>query len=127
MPTALYRLYNAEDVLLYVGVANRIEERLGSHSGTKLWWAEVVRTEVEWFGSRDAAEKAEAVAINSESPLYNIFVPDLDGSGKGRIRYDAPPIAWSRGNPQYRSQYRLRREARERRAEAEATRPHATS
>ncbi len=122
MPTALYRLSNDADVLLYVGVANRIEERLSEHSGTKLWWSEVARRDVEWHASRDAAQRAEAVAINAENPLYNIVIPALDGSRKGRIRYDAPLIAWSRGNPQHRSKYRLQREAKER-AEAAVSRP----
>lgn len=121
MRAALYRIFNSAGQLLYVGVANRPEERLTSHAGSRRWWHEVAETRVEWHPSREDAEKAEAVAINFENPLYNIAIPELDGSGKSRMRYDAPAIAWSHGDPNYRSRYRLRREARER-AAAEASR-----
>ncbi len=112
-PTAVYRLFSREDVLLYIGAANRIEERFSTHRGTKRWWPEVARHEIEWHDKREAAERAEAVAINAERPLYNIMIPALDGSGRTTIRYDAPAIAWHRGDPHYRSRRRLQREARE--------------
>ena len=80
--TAVYRLYDATDVLLYIGVANRPDERWGTHRN-KPWWSQVARTEIEWHPNRDAALRCEAVAIREENPLHNQVIPNLDGSTRG--------------------------------------------
>lgn len=69
--TALYRLYNSEDVLLYVGIAADPRERWAQHAIDKPWWTEVTRRDVEWVPSRFDAETAEREAIISEKPLHN--------------------------------------------------------
>lgn len=83
---ALYRLYDAEDRLLYVGVASDPETRWKQHARYKadLWWSEVHRKTVQWFFSRLDALHAETRAIQVELPRYNIIhrpspltIPDM--------------------------------------------------
>lgn len=80
--TALYRLFDAEGRLLYVGIAYNPRARWLGHSSTKPWWKQVARREVEWHETRSAALGAEAEAIVNERPLYNI-------AGAGEL---PPPI-----------------------------------
>ncbi|MBQ1118538.1 GntR family transcriptional regulator [Streptomyces sp. C3-3] len=69
--TALYRLYNADDVLLYVGIASDPERRWKQHEEFKPWWPEVAKKTVEWLESRNAALTAETQAIRTELPRHN--------------------------------------------------------
>lgn len=70
--TALYRLFDAQGRLLYVGIAFNPRDRWRGHCSTKSWWQQVDRREVEWHDSRSEAQIAEAAAITEERPLYNI-------------------------------------------------------
>lgn len=69
--TALYRLFDDADVLLYVGIAEDPRERWNQHASDKPWWPEVTRRDVEWVPNRADAERAEREAIISEKPRYN--------------------------------------------------------
>lgn len=68
---ALYRLYDSESVLLYVGISHDPDERLKQHAGDKPWWHHVARRQIVWLDSREEALKAEAEAMVEERPLYN--------------------------------------------------------
>lgn len=70
--TALYRYYDQDDRLLYVGIANEPFRRMAQHRHGKGWWTEVVRVDIEQFDSRPEAAEAERLAIVNEHPLYNI-------------------------------------------------------
>jgi hypothetical protein len=70
-PTALYRLYDAAEVLLYVGIGQHPDVRFGQHARDKPWWPQVARREIEWLDDRASAERAEAVAIRAENPEHN--------------------------------------------------------
>lgn len=69
--TALYRLYDANDQLLYVGVSSRPPIRMAQHAADKSWWGEVATQELEWLDDRETALDAEREAIRSERPRYN--------------------------------------------------------
>lgn len=71
--TALYRLYDANDQLLYVGIATDPKRRWVQHSLDKRdsWWSDVDRKTVHWFDSRSEADAAETLAIREERPLRN--------------------------------------------------------
>lgn len=71
-PTSLYRLFDAEGSLLYVGITFLLPRRIQQHSAVQMWWNAVARIEVEHFADRLAAGAAEIRAINTESPQYNI-------------------------------------------------------
>jgi len=74
-PMALYRLYAADDTLLYVGITHSLSIRFAEHAKDKPWWPEVARKTVAWHGSRPDALHAEAVAIRDENPAHNIVRP----------------------------------------------------
>ena len=68
----LYRMFNKEGDLLYVGISNNPFARLRAHSREKPWIEEVSRWEREYFVGRKAVREAELEAIRLEKPKYNI-------------------------------------------------------
>ncbi len=72
MRTCLYRHYDYNDVLLYVGIASNPVVRGSSHKHNSDWYAVLSRTEYEWFNTREFALAAERRAIRLESPLHNV-------------------------------------------------------
>jgi predicted GIY-YIG superfamily endonuclease len=68
---SVYRLFDAEDRLLYVGSTKCVERRLGQHRSAQPWFGDVTRTEVEEFPSCEAALEGELEAIRQELPLHN--------------------------------------------------------
>ena len=102
MGSAVYRLFGKSDVLLYVGVANRPPERLGTHLSLKRWWPQVVRNTVEWFPTRREALLVERQAILNENPLYNILIPGPEGGTRGSVvRLGVPEIALASRNSEW--------------------------
>lgn len=71
--TALYRHYNIDNQLLYVGISLSAPERFIAHKQTSLWADDMVRMEVEYFYNRKDAIAAEKLAIKTEKPLHNII------------------------------------------------------
>lgn len=69
--TALYRVYDAEGKLLYIGISQNPDVRFGQHSQTKDWWGEVAERKVEWLPTRAEATTAEKMAIQTENPYWN--------------------------------------------------------
>lgn len=72
--TALYRYFNADADLLYIGISHDPDERWKVHKwgvNRMSWIRQVTRRVVEWHESRSAALKAEEEAIRAESPRYN--------------------------------------------------------
>lgn len=71
-PTVLYRLWDANEELLYVGVTSTpLQSRLARHRRIQEWWDEVANVTVEEFPQRTEALAAEMKAIGSENPRYN--------------------------------------------------------
>lgn len=72
--TALYRMFDESDVLLYVGIARNPEDRWAVHAYTAAhtWWPLVSRKTVDWLPSRQEAFKVELEAIRTEAPKYNV-------------------------------------------------------
>lgn len=75
--TALYRHYDADNVLLYVGISSNPFARNRAHKGAE-WADRAVRFTGEWFDSRAEALAAERRAVREENPEFN------------RHRYGAP-------------------------------------
>lgn len=71
--TALYRLFDADGRLLYIGIAKNPTVRWQQHARDKAdtWWPDVANKKLEWFDARSEAEAAEVAAIRSEGPPYN--------------------------------------------------------
>ncbi len=71
-PSQVYRLFDIEGRLLYVGVSVNAHARLEQHRRDKPWAATIARIDVTEFATRHEAEDAEAAAIRDESPIHNI-------------------------------------------------------
>lgn len=71
MTTALYRRRDADGVLLYVGITDRLPDRSRWHERHSAWAPFVTSRTTEWFASRRDAEAAEKAAIKAERPLFN--------------------------------------------------------
>jgi predicted GIY-YIG superfamily endonuclease len=69
--TALYRLYDAAGVLLYIGITDDLRARMDQHSRDKDWWPEVARRTVAWYREREDADRAETLAVAAEKPIHN--------------------------------------------------------
>jgi len=81
---ALYRVYSADNELLYVGISARVIGRIAEHKESKDWFRETARVDVAWFATKEEAAGAEAYAIKIEHPLYNKHLNDRNGSPKPR-------------------------------------------
>lgn len=71
-PTTLYRFFDADGQLLYVGISARGAARWSEHAGDKPWWPKVAQTTTEHFASRPEAAAAETEAIRTERPRHNV-------------------------------------------------------
>ena len=70
--TALYRHFDAEGVLLYVGITLNWRNRTWQHKKTAHWFRDIAEIKIEWFDKRNEAIEAERDAILNELPKYNI-------------------------------------------------------
>jgi predicted GIY-YIG superfamily endonuclease len=68
----LYRYFDEDDTLLYVGITNSPLVRMSQHLRDKAWFRNAIRTTYEHFSSRAEVEAAEVEAIRTEKPKYNI-------------------------------------------------------
>ncbi len=69
--TAIYRHYDRDGVLLYVGLSLNPIKRLGQHRVHSLWFYSITRVEIEWAKNREAAADEERRAVRAERPLFN--------------------------------------------------------
>lgn len=68
----VYRCYDAEGQLLYIGVSGDVVERMAQHSRQSHWFPSTARTVVKVFPRRLDAFRAELTAIRAEAPLHNV-------------------------------------------------------
>jgi hypothetical protein len=73
--TQLYRHFNAEGELLYVGISLSTINRLGQHKDHSHWFETISRVDIEKFDTKEEALNAEALAIHNEKPKCNIMKP----------------------------------------------------
>lgn len=82
--TALYRFFDADENLPYVGITDDPWRRWREHVRQKPWYPQVKHQAVTWYETRTAAEIAEQVAIKRERPRFN-------KAGAVRPIVDEPP------------------------------------
>ncbi len=68
----LYRHYDTDGNLLYVGVSHSTIVRLMGHKCTSAWFDQITTIKIERFDCREDALRAERKAIETESPLHNV-------------------------------------------------------
>ena len=69
--TELYRHFDREGVLLYVGMSISTITRLRAHKSTSHWFEQIVVITIERFESHESCVAAEKAAIKNENPLFN--------------------------------------------------------
>lgn len=67
----LYRHFDKDGRLLYIGVSFATFWRLSAHRNEASWYHEIRTIKIEKFATRNDAMKAEAIAIRDERPLNN--------------------------------------------------------
>lgn len=67
----LYRFWDSDTHLLYVGMTRTFINRIKMHELDKDWWQDVSMITVEHHGDIDSLRTAELKAIATEKPLYN--------------------------------------------------------
>lgn len=69
--TAVYRAYDDQDRLLYVGISPEPFDRLSQHARTRSWPSHAGRLTISWHDTRDEARAVEKDAIATEDPVFN--------------------------------------------------------
>jgi predicted GIY-YIG superfamily endonuclease len=69
--TALYRYFDEDDRLLYIGITGDLAIRETGHIRASAWMMLTARSAVTRYGSWDEAADAERAAILAERPLFN--------------------------------------------------------
>lgn len=72
MTCELYRHYDKNGLLIYVGISISTAARLAQHRIHSKWFKEIVLITIERFETRSEAYKAEEIAIKNENPKFNI-------------------------------------------------------
>lgn len=67
----VYRLWAADDSLLYIGSTGNWPLRMTQHQRHQPWWGQITRTALDYFPTREAAYAAERIAIQLEHPRHN--------------------------------------------------------
>jgi len=71
--TGLYRVFGEADSLLYIGISKHFGVRWQQHARKQPWWNERRRMTVDFYDGREEALDAEALAIFTEQPKYNVL------------------------------------------------------
>jgi hypothetical protein len=70
--TELYRHFDINGSLLYIGISTSTMVRLASgHKGYSAWYYDIVAVTIEHFKTREKATMAEKAAIIAEEPIHN--------------------------------------------------------
>lgn len=110
----LYRFFDADERLLYVGISLNAAKRASEHKKDKQWWSDVARMEVQHLdvSSRSEAEELERKAIRAERPVHNVMHnvvrlaarrsrPARRWDYKSAARARWPEAEWIHGNGPY--------------------------
>jgi len=88
----VYRLFDAQKRLLYVGKSWNVDARFygtNGHASSKSWWNNVKFAVIEEYKTEASALKAEAHIIKKERPRYNIAQPVVPATRK------PSPVTWT--------------------------------
>ena len=68
----VYRLYDNESRLIYVGCSYEPEQRIKRHHVTQWWAPQIAKVRIKVYPTRVAGLEAETEARNTEHPRWNI-------------------------------------------------------
>lgn len=83
--TYLYRHYDNNWKLLYVGISLNALGRLHRHSRFSPWFDRIASVTVERFNTREEAMEAEYKAVNDENPECNIALREIPADEIGPL------------------------------------------
>jgi excinuclease UvrABC nuclease subunit len=73
LPHSVYRCYDADGVLLYIGCSYQVEKRLKWHTTSSAhWFQHVADVKVQQYANRSEGLAAELEAIITEEPVFNV-------------------------------------------------------
>lgn len=87
--TALYRHFDCDGKLLYVGVSLSAVARLAQHRDNSHWYRRIANMTTEWHPTRKAALDAERKAVRSENPECNIMLRETQAEKAFRLKAEA--------------------------------------
>lgn len=103
-PTVVYRVHDADDRLIYIGVTGDLPTRMEFHRRFSWWNGLVGRVHATEYANRDDAFAAESVAIQEEAPVFNVMHRHEDYRDRDFADWTADDIGycrhWIRTNPQ---------------------------
>lgn len=71
-PTAVYRMYDKEGRLLYIGQSVNPATRPMQLADHRAWVTDIARITLDWLPSRQDAIAEEERAIQAENPMHNV-------------------------------------------------------
>lgn len=91
----LYRFYDTNRVLLYVGISRNFPDRWNWHRCKTSWYSQARYVATSFYPERQDAFRAEAAAIRAQNPLFNVLRCKPHRSKKHRVddAMHAPPAA----------------------------------
>lgn len=88
VPTSVYRYYDRDGLLIYVGITSRGARRNYEHNASKDWWPYVARQEVDHYETRALALRHERSLILRHCPPFNRqHNPDADAMRAVYVAY----------------------------------------
>lgn len=72
MRPKLYRHFDSDDNLLYIGVSTSILRRLSNHKSNAYWYDQIAKITIENFDTKKEMYEAEKKAIVAEKPRFNV-------------------------------------------------------
>lgn len=88
-PTYLYRAYDGEGALLYIGITCKPDGRLANHKHKSSWFGDAKRMSWALHPDRPSALEAEREAIESEQPRDNLNYQHPQQRAEAARRRDA--------------------------------------
>lgn len=116
-PGYLYRHFDKDGALLYVGVSINAVARLGQHKQGSQWFGEISHIEIEKWPTMRAALREELAAIAIECPVHNVRRPTISTPA-------IPKTTKNKANRnEYQREFMRSKRAKEKAAKAKAAAP----
>ncbi|MEL6208074.1 MAG: hypothetical protein AAFR47_22615 [Pseudomonadota bacterium] len=83
---SVYRHYDADGALLYVGMCDKVPGRQMGHLGSSPWVRQIARITIDLYPDRVSAHVAERAAIAIEKPRHNSPSPPVNDAERAELQ-----------------------------------------